>query len=75
MLILITYYMSANSCSLADKFDYVVEREGKIKHMSLYYQKRFAKLGYSATSIIAGLDLLQMFLQSFGPVVQTVHGL
>ena len=30
--------------------------------MSLYHQRRFAKLGYSATSIIPVLDLLQMLL-------------
>ena len=30
--------------------------------MPLYHQRRFAKLGYSATSIIGALDLLQMLL-------------
>ena len=52
------YDKSANSCSLANEFDYVIERQGKSKHMSLYHQKRFAKLGYSAALIIAALDLL-----------------
>ena len=52
------YDKLANSCSLANKFDYVVERKGKSKHMLLYHQKRFAKLGYSAALIIAALDLL-----------------
>ena len=59
---LVTYDKLANSCSLADKFDYVTEREGKTKHMSLYHQRKFTKLGYSAASIIATLDLLQILL-------------
>ena len=54
---------SANSCSLADEFDYVIEREGKIKHMSLYHQRKFAKLGCSAAAIIAALGLLQILLR------------
>ena len=62
LLKLVTYNKSANSCSLADKFDYNVEREGKMKHMSLYNQQQFAKLGYSAASILAALSLLQMLL-------------
>ena len=60
MLKLVTYNKSSNFCSLADEFDYVVEQEGKIKHISLYHQRRFAKLRYSATSIIAAFDLMQM---------------
>ena len=62
LLKLVAYDKSANSCSLADEFDYIVERVGKIKHMSLYHQRRFAKLGYSAASILAALPLLQMLL-------------
>ena len=57
---------SANSCSLADEFDFIVEREGKVKHMSLYHQRRFAKLGYSAASILNALPLLQMLLRESG---------
>ena len=34
LLKLVVYNKSANSCSLADEFDYIVEREGKIKHTS-----------------------------------------
>ena len=56
LLKLVTYDKSANSCSLADEFDYIVERKG---HMSMYHQCRFAKLGYAAASILATLPLLQ----------------
>ena len=62
MLKLVTYDKSANSCSLADEFDYIVEREGKMKHMSLYNQHRFAKLRYAAASILAALPLFQLLL-------------
>ena len=34
----------------------------KVKHMSLYHQRRFAKLGHSAASILSALPLLQMLL-------------
>ena len=61
LLKLVAYDKSAHSCSLADEFDYIVEKEGKTKHLSLY-QRRFAKLGYSAASILAALPLLQMLL-------------
>ena len=37
LLKLISYDKSANSCSLADEFGYIVEREGKVKHMTLYH--------------------------------------
>ena len=44
---------------LADEFAYVIKSKGKIKHMSLYHQRRFAKLVYLAAS---APDLLQMLL-------------
>ena len=64
LLIIVTYDKSANLCSLADEFDYSVEREGKVKHISLYHHCRFAKLGYAAASILAALTLLQMLLET-----------
>ena len=38
ILKLVTYDKSANSCSLAEEFDYIVEREVQTKHMSLYHE-------------------------------------
>ena len=64
LLIIVTYDKSANLCSLADEFDSSVEREGKVKHISLYHHCRFAKLGYAAASILAALTLLQMLLET-----------
>ena len=62
LLKLVIHDKSANSASLADEFDYIVEPEGQVKHMCLYHQRRFAKLRYSAASILAALPLLQMVL-------------
>lgn len=53
---------SVHSCSSADEFDYIVEREGKVNHLSLCHQRRFAKLVHSAVSIIAVLPMLEMLL-------------
>ena len=39
-----------------------VEWEGKVKNLSLYHQKQFAKHGYSAASILVEFPLLQMVL-------------
>ena len=62
LLHLVAYDKSANSCSLADAFEYTVEREGKVKYLSLYHQSRFAKLGCSAVLILEVLTLFQMLL-------------
>ena len=35
LLKLVTYDESANSCSLADKFDYIVEREGHLQNLGI----------------------------------------
>ena len=56
ILKLVTHDKSGNSVSLAD------EREGRVKHMSLYHERRFTKLGYSAGSILHAYPLLQMLL-------------
>ena len=40
------YDKSGDSTSLAEEFDFICEREGQVKHMSLYHERRFTKLGY-----------------------------
>ena len=62
LLKLVTHDKSANTTSLAEEFDMIVEREGQTKHMSLYHERRFTKLGYSAASLIHAVPLLQMLL-------------
>ena len=49
---LVTHNKSANSCSQADVFESICEREGEVKRIFLYQQCRFAKLGKAATSIL-----------------------
>jgi hypothetical protein len=36
-----------------------VEREGTVKHMPLYHERRVTKLGYAAASLIHAYDLLK----------------
>ena len=59
---LISHEKSASPTNLADRFDAICEREGAIKHMSLYQERRFAKLGYAAGSILNAIPLLTMLL-------------
>ena len=40
----------------------ICEREGAVKHMSLYQERRFAKLGYVAGSILDTIPLLTILL-------------
>ena len=63
ILKLVSYDKSGNSSSLAEEFDFTIEREGAVKHMSLYHERRFTKLGYSAASILQALPLLQSLLE------------
>ena len=52
LLALITHDKSAMSCSQADLFDYICERESTSKRAFLYQQRRFATLGKAALSIL-----------------------
>ena len=62
LLKLVTHDESANSTSIADEFDYIVEREGETKHMSLYHERHFTKFDYSAASFIHAHPSLEMLL-------------
>ena len=59
LLNLVTYNKSGNSCSLADEFEYIVEKEVKVKHVSL---SSTMVCKNSAASILAALPLCQMLL-------------
>ena len=54
---------SAASTNQAELFDYILHSEGKIKHLSLYQEHQFTKLGYSCTSILDPLPYIQMVLK------------
>ena len=56
----VSHDKSATSSNQADLFDYILEREGKVKHLSLYQERRFTKLGYSCSSILDAILYIQM---------------
>ena len=55
ILNLISHDKSASSTNQADLFDFVLQCENQVKHVSLYQECRFTKLGYSAASILDAL--------------------
>jgi hypothetical protein len=62
ILSLVSHDKSANSTNQADLFDHILQREGQVKHIAMYYERRFTKLGYSAASILQSLPYLRMLL-------------
>ena len=62
ILSLISHDKSATSTNQADLFDHILEREGAVKHVAMYYERRFTKLGYSTASILEALPYLRMLL-------------
>ena len=62
ILSLVSHDKSAHSTNQADLFDYILQREGQVKHIAMYYYCRFTKLGYSAASILQSLPYLYMLL-------------
>ena len=62
ILSLISHDKSASSTNQAELFDHILEREGVVKHIAMYYERRFTKLGYSAASILEALPYLRMLL-------------
>ena len=62
ILNLISHDKSASSTNQADLFDFVLQCENQVKHVSLYQECIFTKLGYSAASILDALSYLCMLL-------------
>ena len=62
ILNLISHDKSASSTNQADLFDFILQCENQVKHISLYEEHRFTKLGYSVASILDALPYLCMFL-------------
>ena len=62
ILSLVSHDKSAHSTNQANLFDYIVQREGQVKHIAMYYEHTFPKLGYSAASILQSLPYLCMLL-------------
>ena len=62
ILSFVSHDKSAASTNQADLFDFVLEPEGKVKHLSLYKERRFTKLGYSCASILDAYPYLEMVI-------------
>ena len=62
ILSLVSHDKSAHSTHHANLFDYILQREGQVKHIAMYYECRFTKLGYSAASILQSLPYLFVLL-------------
>ena len=50
------------SFNQADLFDFIIQRENQVKHMLLYRERQFTKLGYSAAFILNALPYLRTLL-------------
>ena len=66
LLKLVTHDKSAVSTSLADEFYVLCELEGVVKHMTLYQERRFTKLGYASASLVHALPLLRRLIAETG---------
>ena len=62
LLNLVTHEKSATATNIADEFDFIVERENQVKHITLYHERRFCKLGYVCAALIDASPMLQMLL-------------
>ena len=55
--------MSAKSSSLSDEFDLLIEKEGRVKLVSMYQERKFTKLGTTSACVLNSLDLYQRLLE------------
>ena len=62
LLALVSHDKSGKSASLAELFDYTCQRENVVKRIFLYQERRFAKLGKAAASIVEAYPILTMIL-------------
>ena len=53
---------SANSASLSDEFDMFVEREGMVKLVTMYQERKFTKLGTTCACVVKSLDMYERLL-------------
>ena len=73
LLALVTHNKSANSCSQAEFFEFICEREGVVKRIFLCQQRRFAKLGKAAACILEALDIFNLLLDEVEGTNQLVE--
>ena len=61
---LISNEESAKPTSLAKDFDLILEEEKVVKSFSLYKERRFSKLGYTAGALVDCIPLFQKLLEA-----------
>ena len=49
---LISHDKSASSTNQVNLFDYILQRENKVKHIAVYQARQFTKLGFTAASFL-----------------------
>ena len=59
---LISHDKSASSTNQAGLFDYILQRENKVKHIALYQEWQFTKLGFAAASLLDSFKYLMMLI-------------
>ena len=59
---LFSHEKSASFTNQADLFDFILQKENQVKHISLYQERRFTKLAYTAASILDAMPYLQMLV-------------
>ena len=62
LLNLVAQGIFASATNIADEFDHIIEHEGTVKHLHLYHERQFCKLGYVCPSLLDASLLLQMLL-------------
>ena len=62
ILSLVSHEKSAHSTNQADLFDYILNRENQVNRLAIYHERRFTKLGYSASSILQSLPFIRMLI-------------
>ena len=75
LLKLVSHEESAKSTSLSKEFDLQLEKDGVCKSMSLYKERRFTKLGYSAASVLDCLPQYKKDVRRNIPLKFTCPGL
>ena len=59
---LISLDKSASSTNQVNLFDYILQRENKVKHIALYQKRRFTKLGFAAAFLLNSFKYLTMLI-------------
>ena len=62
ILNVVSHDKSASSANQVDLFDFILQWENQVKHMSLYRERRFTRLSYSAASILNAPPYQRMLL-------------